>query len=116
MTALGIDITTQDTTYDWTGLTTGHPKPIKVQEAYDDMIAAWSAHMSMADLFEIGLATHEDIARTLGAAQMADRNYQFVALTWEVSQNECTCHPVTGNACPSCTAKHYIEMGDEMPF
>jgi len=116
MTALSIDMTTADTTYDYTGLVSGHPRPIRVQEAYDDMIAAWAEYMAMTEKFCDGLASHADIQRMLERAQAADRQYQFVYLTWEVSQHECTCHPIMGAACPACTARHYIEMGDEMPY
>jgi hypothetical protein len=112
---LGINITEQDKTYDWTGLRSGHIRPLKVEEAYTDQIDAWGNYIAACDE---GKTNPELEALRLVAIQKGQA-YQSIYLTWAISQQDCTCRPGRPDegerVCPACTAKHYLDDG-EMPY
>jgi hypothetical protein len=117
MTALGIDTTDRETTQDWTGLTSGHQRPAKVQAAYDAMIEAWANYNFACD---VRLYTPMQLDELREAARNADMDYSQVYALWQYSLQPCECQPGRPNederTCPSCRARHELNGDGEMPF
>jgi len=105
-------------TQDYTGLTSGHIRPLPVQEAYDAMISAWSDYTFATD---VRFYTPEQLTEIRQAAVNADAYYAQVYDLWQVSLQECSCRqfaPDRETLCRACAARNLLktmEDGD-MPF
>jgi hypothetical protein len=106
-------------TQDWTGLTSGHQRPAKVQAAYDAMIEAWSEHSGICDAFADGKATHEMVNNALDVARYYDAEYHRIYGVWQTAQGECKCRPIDADreyVCLAHRAQAELNGDGEMPF
>ena len=113
MTILGVDMTDREPTHDYTGLMSGHRRPLAVEQAHDASIEAWAAYIAATDLEPMPSIEELDALRQKAFA--ADVQYQSVYDLWMLSMQDCTCRDDSSLSCPSCCARHAL-TGEEMPF
>lgn len=119
MSALGINITTIDPTYDYTGLVSGHIRPEKVHQADHDRLDAWADYQAICDLFEDGKVSLEIVNGAREVAQYIDGEYRRIYRVWQASLDECACHPIDADreyVCMSCRAKAELNGDAPMPY
>ena len=110
MTVYSIDSKSTDTTYDYTGLTSGHKRPPLVERLYTEMIDAWAAYMAATDEDPLD---HERLFVLHRAAKRADHAYSDAYNLWQLSYGACTCTP--RHMCRVCVARAKL-ADDDMPF
>jgi len=128
MTTLGVNVSTQDPTHDYTGLTSGHPRPAKVIAAQEYMLEAWANHSAAIDRYEGGgdsypraMVLRKEIDTLLQSAIAADAEYYRIFRVWAASLQECACRPGRPNesdyTCAACRAKQELDDdGEELPY
>lgn len=107
-----IDSTHHATVKDYTGLVSGHTRPLAVEQAHDASLEAWAQYIRATDIEPLPSAAELDALRQ--AAFQADVWYDTIYNLWMTSLQECTCRDDSSLSCPSCVARH--AMQDEMPF
>ena len=66
--------------YDWTGLTSGHKRPVEVERAYSAMLDAWAVYSDACDRLEDGdtTITNDTLTSLRTAAIRMDGEYSRI--------------------------------------
>jgi len=109
-------------TQDYTGLVSGHQRPLAVEEAHQLMLDAWADYNTACDMRkEDDYEALKGIQTLYWTAQDADKNYSAVYNLWQTSLQECSCRqfaPDRETLCRACAARNLLKtMEDgEMPY
>ena len=101
---------------DYTGLTSGHQRPAKVEQAYDAMIEAWADYNFACDA---SIYTPEQLMEIRNHAREIDAEYHRLYTVWQTAQGECKCRMIDADrdyTCMAHRAQAELNGAGDMPF
>jgi len=105
---------------DYTGLTSGHQRPVKVHDADHARLDAWADYIALCDKYESGrLLDSSIVINAREVAQALDAEYHRLYTVWQTSLQPCECRMIDADRDYTCMAHRALAElnGDgDMPF
>jgi len=86
-----------------------HPaRPDALEEARENMIAAWAEQVKVCDGYAEGTFDHDAMDAATGRALASEAAYYKAYREWSLERDpdECTCTPFIDGLCPVCLAEY----------